>query len=231
MRRLDEFIGEPHGRHKSRCPDLGHLLTLLALSSSPRHAWPRVAPAVLQEALARNVRWVFQAHPECEELQALLSSSPDAVSNAMTDLLLERTRDGSATSQRVLMFNAAFARLVARREGAAPGAVLAWCVFTLLLLGDPIGVRHPNRSSFNVIISERIPSQGERPLQEEDSRVCFPLALHRLAGTTVTLGGRAPKWPRTLVPPPGPSCPYPRGPHSTKCWAWRARPRRLWWGR
>lgn len=135
-RRIDAFLSDEKNRDKEATPDLGEWLALLCVSSqaSPggRHDWAsRVAIPFLRECFARNVRWLFEGDRELPSLYAWVSRNAAAAQNAApgsevgrwVQELLRRAAAGSATSRRVVLFQVAFLRCVARPCGATPAEI------------------------------------------------------------------------------------------------------------
>ncbi|PNH46569.1 hypothetical protein VD0004_g1526 [Verticillium dahliae] len=99
-RRIRDFASGQ--RHKSVCPNLGHLLVYLVISDVEMTELLR--KDIITEAIARNVVWLFDRRgagmPELSYLE------PDAES----PYRLKRTFEGGHTSYRLLMFSELFRR-------------------------------------------------------------------------------------------------------------------------
>ena len=108
-------------RDKTHCPNLGHLLVALLVSSVP--VTDELRRAIITEAITRNVVWLLNpagrrhgrggSHQSFPELAYL---EPDAVSAYR----LDRTFQGSRTSYRLLMFSELFRR-TARPSASSAG--------------------------------------------------------------------------------------------------------------
>ncbi|PNH28024.1 hypothetical protein BJF96_g8675 [Verticillium dahliae] len=99
-RRIRDFASGQ--RHKSVCPNLGHLLVYLLISDVEMTELLR--KDIITEAITRNVVWLFDRRgagmPELSYLE------PDAES----PYRLKRTFEGGRTSYRLLMFSELFRR-------------------------------------------------------------------------------------------------------------------------
>jgi hypothetical protein len=99
--RVREFAAHRSNRVKAVTPDLGELLVLLSVCSDID--WSDLALAFVTETLERNVYWVLsEHHPELAWLEHSMQST----------YRMRCTLQSSATSQRLLMFQVAFLRLV-----------------------------------------------------------------------------------------------------------------------
>ena len=107
---------------KDEIPDLGVFLALLTVTDQ---SWScsQLAWAVLGETLDRNVRWALPNMPYLRRFErAMTGTQAEQVCKAATvlaDWLIH-----TATSQRVLMFQAYFLTVVGRPKGAHPSVVL-----------------------------------------------------------------------------------------------------------
>ena len=99
--RVRKFAAHRSNRVKAVTPDLGELLVLLSVCSDID--WSDLALAFVTETLERNVYWVLsEHHPELAWLEHSMQST----------YRMRCTLQSSATSQRLLMFQVAFLRLV-----------------------------------------------------------------------------------------------------------------------
>ena len=114
-RRVNAFLSNEEGRHKTATPDLGRLLVALTLS---RRGWTELRYLFLREMLARNVLWVLRKKPWLEA-----TAPPRAPSAAVR---AEHTFEASLTSIRLVAFQISFLNLVGRPAGTSgPEEVLA----------------------------------------------------------------------------------------------------------
>eukprot|EP01046_Picozoa_sp_COSAG06_P036205 COSAG06_NODE_3968_length_4710_cov_2.617870_2_plen_834_part_00 len=112
-----EFISTPAKRSKLVIHDLGELLVLLYLC--PEGTWDTMSQAFLEESFVRNVRWIFDArNADVGELAVL--EPVDSVS----EYRLDRTLNATATSCRLLMFQAFFLLHVATPNGKSAADIL-----------------------------------------------------------------------------------------------------------
>ena len=107
---------------KDEIPDLGVFLALLTVTDQ---SWScsKLAWAVLGETLDRNVRWALPNMPYLRRFErAMTNTQAEQVCKAAT--VLSDWLIHTATSRRVLMFQAYFLTAVGRPKGAHPSAVL-----------------------------------------------------------------------------------------------------------
>jgi hypothetical protein len=107
---------------KDEIPDLGVFLALLTVTDQ---SWScsKLAWAVLGETLDRNVRWTLPNMPYLRRFErAMTSTQAEQVCKAAT--VLSDWLIHTATSRRVLMFQAYFLTAVGRPKGAHPSVVL-----------------------------------------------------------------------------------------------------------
>uniref|UniRef100_A0A7R9Z5X6 UBC core domain-containing protein n=1 Tax=Chlamydomonas euryale TaxID=1486919 RepID=A0A7R9Z5X6_9CHLO len=107
------FLADPKARHKRACPDLGLLLVELLLVPQSEAQWERVAPALLQEVLARQVRWIIKDKGEWfgrvgEEVPGLEGESKHDAKRLTTHF------KGAAVSLRLCMLQAWFSNTLGR---------------------------------------------------------------------------------------------------------------------
>ena len=115
---VSEFARSPARRNKLVIHDLGEFLVLLYLC--PEGKWEELAAAFIEESFVRNVRWVLDPREgDCGDL-AVLEADDEAC-----EYRLRRTLHASATSKRLLMFQAFFLRHVAKPAGQSPTDILA----------------------------------------------------------------------------------------------------------
>ncbi|KAL4434269.1 hypothetical protein ABPG75_000710 [Micractinium tetrahymenae] len=116
-RRVGRFLSQEVQRTKGQAPNLGQLVPLLALSR--RHDWREVLPVILGESLDRQVLWA------CKADRSLIDRYRVDPERGGVDLrLMAGAFEASRVSLRLLMFHAAFLRLVARPEGQSLGEVM-----------------------------------------------------------------------------------------------------------
>lgn len=100
---VSRFRDSPRARDKQHVPNLGELLVMLTLTDT---TWDEIKAAYMTEAMARNVRWLLEKHPELGYLESHRSQ-----------YRVNTTCEASRTSQRLLMFQVNFLQLVGRPEG------------------------------------------------------------------------------------------------------------------
>ncbi|KAG7137028.1 Ubiquitin/ISG15-conjugating enzyme E2 L6 like protein [Verticillium longisporum] len=96
-------------RHKSVCPNLGHLLVYLLISDV--EITELLRKDIITEAITRNVVWLFDKRGA--DMPDLSYLEPDAES----PYRLKRTFEGGRTSYRLLMFSELFRRTVRPGHG------------------------------------------------------------------------------------------------------------------
>ena len=107
---------------KKELPDLGVFLALLTVTDQ---SWSnyKLAWAVLDETLDRNVRWMLPQMPYLRRFERKMSRQ-QAEQVCRAETLLGDWLKHTTTSRRVLMFQAYFLTMVGRPKGAHPLAVL-----------------------------------------------------------------------------------------------------------
>ncbi|KAM0268893.1 hypothetical protein ACHAQH_009876 [Verticillium albo-atrum] len=102
-------------RHKSACPNLGHLLVYLLISDI--EITELLRKDIITEAITRNVVWLFDKRgsdmPELAYLEA----------DAESPYRLKKTFEGGRTSYRLLMFSELFRRIARPGHGSSLQAV------------------------------------------------------------------------------------------------------------
>lgn len=116
-RRVGRFLSQEAQRTKEQAPNLGLLVPLLA--ASRRHDWREVLPVVLGESMDRQVLWACKADRSLIDRYRV-----DPQRGGVDGLLVAGAFEASRVSLRLLMFHAAFLRLVARPEGQSLGQVM-----------------------------------------------------------------------------------------------------------
>ena len=103
-RTVDDFCRHEQSRNKGQVPNLGEMLVLLTLTE---RRWEQIAPVFILETFSRNAKWMLESAPELAYLE-----SHNSVHRVRT------TWAAARTSQRLLMFQVCFLRLLGRPASA-----------------------------------------------------------------------------------------------------------------
>jgi len=116
-KRIADFMAAEEQRVKSKVPNLGEFICLIA--ASEKHDWPSVAGPLLAEVFDRNVLWLLKKHPHLGQLSDV----------GISKERLRATFEAALVSLRLIMFNAWFLKNVARtgeEEGAQISALVRY---------------------------------------------------------------------------------------------------------
>jgi hypothetical protein len=107
LKEVQAFVDSPAGRGKQRCPDLGVLLVQLLLVPKEAVPWSKLAPVLLRELLARQVRWIIREAGAPKpgtrrrwgrsKKSASISISPEGLAFGRVHLELTNGTDGGST--------------------------------------------------------------------------------------------------------------------------------------